>query len=192
MPGRLRRHDEWGHIHSVTLSCYRRLQFLRHAETRNAFVTGMKLAREKFHIRWLGYVVMPEHVHLLILPQAPDSDTLTPISTVLQHLKGASGRLIKQALREVWRQRRSLGARPLDASATGPGEKPIWKPRGYDFNVVDERKVLEKLAYLHNNPVRRGLVARPDSWLWSSFRWYESRDAAPITMNWDGAFPLVV
>ena len=69
-------------------------------------------------------------------------------------------------------------------------QKPFWKPRGYDFNVVNEHTVIEKLDYIHKNPIRRGLVRRPDQWSWSSYRYYELDDASPIAMDWDGGFPI--
>jgi putative transposase len=192
MPSRLRRHDEHGHIHFVTVSCCRRLQFFRHPTVRNSFIQAMIFVRQKHGIRWLGYVVMPEHVHLLVLPQVNARIEPTPISSVLHDLKGAAGRLGKAALRDVWRRDRSLGTPPLDAWAFGNGPKPFWKPRGYDFNVTSEDKVLEKLQYIHANPIRRGLVENPEEWPWSSYRFYELGDDSLISMDWDGGFPILV
>lgn len=192
MPSRLKRHDEFGHIHFLTVSCYRRLQFFRHESVREAFVDAMKHVREKLSVRWLGYVIMPEHVHLLALPQKVGADIAVPISDVLHELKTQSGFHGKAALREIWKRKRTLGTNPLDAWATGSGPKPFWKPRGYDFNVIHEQKIPEKLDYIHANPVRRGLVDRPDQWLWSSYRYYELREAARIEMDWDGSLPLLL
>ena len=192
MPSRLRRHDEFGHVHFTTFCCFRRLPFFRHQLVRDAFVDSMKAVRAKLPIRWIGYVVMPEHVHILLLPQARGSDVVVPISTVLHDLKGLGGRACKEALRTVWRGRRSLGARRLDAWALGAGPKPFWKPRGHDFNVTNEASVLQKLDYLHRNPVRRGLVDSPERWRWSSFRFYERGDDSMIGMDWDGGFPIVL
>ena len=175
----------------MTISCYRRLQFFRHETVRDTFVDAMRLTRDKFGVRWLGYVVMPEHVHVLVLPQTEARDVPTPISDVLRQLKGACGRRGKMALREVWRRDGSLGTSALDAWATGDGPKPLWKTRGYDFNVVREDKVVEKLEYMHGNPVRRGLVDRPEQWRWSSYRFYEMGDASLMAMDWDGGFPIV-
>ena len=59
----------------------------------------------------------------------------------------------------------------------------IWQPRFYDFNVWTERKRIEKLRYIHRNPVKRGLVASPEQWRWSSFRWYCSGEAGPVRTN---------
>ena len=190
MPSRLRRYDEPGHVHFVTVSCYRRLAFFRHDGARNAFIEALRFVRDKHHIRWLGYVVMPEHVHFLVLPEERDAEEPVSISLILHDLKGFSGRVAKRALRDVWKGARTLGTPPMDAWATGDGPKPFWKTRGYDFNVVQEAKVKEKLDYLHGNPVRRGLVHDPEEWCWSSYRYYELGDESVITMDWDGGLPI--
>jgi len=261
MPSRLRRHDEPGDIHFVTVSTFRRLPFFRHPGVCGAFVEGMKLVRDRRPIRWIGYVIMPEHVHFAVLPQRLSDQPPVPISLVLQELKSLSGRLCKGALREVWRACHTLGSGRLDAWATerppsarlptvrggpppqavghpvpqavghpvpavgapalglgdpesgrvvsptasggapstasrgtpGPsaGERPFWKPRGYDFNVHMETTLLEKLNYMHANPLRRGLVERAEDWLWSSYRFYELGDRSIMAMDWDGRLPLL-
>lgn len=190
MPSRLTRHDEFGHVHFLTFSCFARLQFFRHASVFDAFVRAMDATRGRLAIRWLGYVVMPEHVHLLVLPQSTGSQDVVPISTVLRELKSGSGRKCKAALRGVWREKRTLGTDALDDWATGEGPKPFWKPRGYDRKITSEAGVIETMNYIHANPIRRGLVERPDQWLWSSFRFYEHGDASKIAMDWDGGFPI--
>ncbi len=50
--------------------------------------------------------------------------------------------------------------------------RPFWEERYYDFNVFTNEKRVEKLKYLHRNPVARGLVAKPEDWVWSSFHHY--------------------
>jgi REP element-mobilizing transposase RayT len=232
MPSRLRRFNDPGHIHYLTISCFRRLQFFRHDNVKLAFIEAMRRVREKLGVRWIGYVIMPEHVHVLVLPLARGSEDAIPISTVLHDLKGYSGRWCKDALRDVWRECSTLGTTPLDHWARGeaacfrqdrrptqsptpggggaPGRqssdleqavtsnqhvaalmkarnvgKPFWKPRGYDFNIVGEKKIPEKLDYLHRNPLRRGLVERPEDWRWSSYRYYECGDSSPIAMDDD-------
>jgi putative transposase len=87
---------------------------------------------------------MPEHVHLLV--SEPEDRTL---ATALQALKQSVSRTV--ALRSA---------------------RPFWEPRYYDFNVWTAKKQIEKLKYLHRNPVTRGLVAKPEDWEWSSFRHY--------------------
>ncbi|MFH1418801.1 MAG: transposase [Planctomycetota bacterium] len=190
MPSRLQRHNELYQIHFITFSCFRRLQFFRHDTVKLTFTNAMKRVRGRFNIRWIGYVIMPEHVHLLVAPQEKGSDEITSVSSFLNTLKGASGHDGKEALREVWRRNRSLGTRVLDAWATGMDPRPFWKPRGYDFNVVRDDTLLSKLDYTHNNPIRRGLAESAEQWRWSSFRYYELADDSLIEMDWDGRMPF--
>jgi putative transposase len=51
-------------------------------------------------------------------------------------------------------------------------ERPFWQARYYDFLVHNKEKRVEKLRYMHRNPVVRALVAKPEDWAWSSFRHY--------------------
>ncbi|HTC92164.1 MAG TPA: transposase [Terriglobales bacterium] len=94
-----------------------------------------------------GYVVMPEHVHLLV--SEPEQALL---SRAIQSLKQAVARRL--ALRAA---------------------EPFWQARYYDFNVFRERKRVEKLRYMHRNPVKRGLVQHRKDWAWSSFTHYATR-----------------
>jgi REP-associated tyrosine transposase len=60
---------------------------------------------------------------------------------------------------------------------------PPAQRRFYDFNVWTEKKRVEKLRYMHRNPVKRGLVLEPEQWRWSSFRWYALREAGAVKVN---------
>ncbi len=59
-------------------------------------------------------------------------------------------------------------------------ERPFWMARYYDFNVFIDQKRVEKLSYLHRNPVARGLVVRPEDWKWSSFRSYLTEEVGVV------------
>jgi len=67
-----------------------------------------------------------------------------------------------------------------------PEGAPFWQPRYYDFNVWSEAKRVEKLRYIHRNPVKRGLVERPEDWVWSSFCHYATGTdgAVEIESQW--------
>jgi REP element-mobilizing transposase RayT len=62
-------------------------------------------------------------------------------------------------------------------------EGHIWQRRFYDFVVWTEKKRLEKLRYMHRNPVKRGLVLDPEQWRWSSFRHYAYGERGPVLIN---------
>src|SRR5262249_4005016 len=80
-----------------------------------------------------------------------------------------------------WKQRSSVAIRKVlerdhpRYAALAAADGHIWQPKYYAFNVSSEKKVVEKLNYMHENPVRAGLVERAIDWLWSSARWYDSR-----------------
>ncbi len=135
-----------GNCTSLTFSCYRRRAKFAAAPLRAVFERALEQTRRSYRFGVLGYVVMPEHVHLLV--SEPDSARL---STAIQALKQSVSRSL--ALRHA---------------------EPFWQARYYDFNVWSDRKRIEKLRYIHRNPVTRGLVAKPEDWQWSSFRHYQT------------------
>ena len=66
-------------------------------------------------------------------------------------------------------------------------QRHVWQKRFYDFNVWTERKRIEKLRYIHRNPVKRGLVSQPEQWAWSSFRAYAYGEPGPVRINFQEA-----
>jgi len=68
---------------------------------------------------------------------------------------------------------RAVQALKLSVSMRGR-ERPFWQAHYYDFNVSTHAKFVEKLRYIHRNPVKRGLVAKPEEWKWSSFCHYQT------------------
>src|SRR5205814_3637465 len=109
--------------------------------------------RRRHGFRLIGYVVMPEHVHLL-MSEAPQKNP----SKILQVLKQ---KIAKALLRK--RRRGSNGQLSLVFDESAAEEKHFWQRRFYDFNVWSEKKVREKLEYMHANPVKRKLVGHPAS-----------------------------
>jgi putative transposase len=63
------------------------------------------------------------------------------------------------------------------------GAEHVWQKRFYDFNVFTARKRIEKLRYMHQNPVKRGLVQEPEQWLWSSYRSYALGETGAVRIN---------
>jgi putative transposase len=165
MPRGLKRYYGAHDLHFITCSCYRRFPLLGTANRRDLLLNLLEEVRQRHRFVVLGYVVMPEHFHLLI----SESQETTP-SIAMQVLKQ---RFAHQVLAQLRTQR--------SASPGAAGE--IWQRRFYDFNVWTEHKRIEKLRYMHRNPVKRGLVIQPDQWAWSSFRSYAFGEAGPVRIN---------
>jgi len=172
MPWGLKRFQETCQIHFLTFSCYHRRPRFTNAGACGMFVSALERVRENYSLCVYGYVVMPEHVHILV--NEPEKGTL---AQAMQSLKQGVARRL--ALRAA---------------------ESFWQARYYDFNVWSEKKFVEKLRYIHRNPVKRGLVARPEEWRWSSFRHYAVGEAGVVEIEsqwtarkreWAGFFPTV-
>ncbi|HTW59161.1 MAG TPA: transposase [Terriglobales bacterium] len=171
MPSGLHRTYGAHHLHFITCSCYRRLPFLNRARSRDCFLSMLEQVRERYRFVVVGYVVMPEHVHLLLT----EPEIGTP-SKVMQVLKQRTA----QALLPKRKRRNPL---PRNLFGDEPRKRAFWQARFYDFNVWTTRKRVEKLRYMHRNPVKRGLVATPEQWRWSSYRFYLLDEAGPVRVN---------
>jgi putative transposase len=173
MPKGLQRYYGRGHLHFLTFSCYRRLPLLKTVRARDVFVRELARVRAEYGFLLVGYVVMPEHVHLLI----SEPRRGTP-STVLQMLK-------QRVSKKLRKKRRKNSAGQLRLAFPEPVEnlRSFWQARFYDFNVYTNRKKREKLDYMHRNPLTRGLVKHPKDWQWSSWPFYVMREPGLVGID---------
>jgi putative transposase len=170
MPLGLQRYYGTGDLHFITGSCYQRQAWLGSARRRDLFLSVLERMRKRHQFVVVGYVVMPEHFHLLI----GEPQERTP-GTVMQAVKlGFARRVLAQN-----RMRRNSA----QASLFEHTPQHVWQARFYDFNVWTSRKRVEKLRYMHRNPVKRGLVESPESWQWSSYRAYALGEAGAVRVN---------
>jgi putative transposase len=158
MPKDLKRYYGHGDLHFITFSCYRRLPLLSTTGARNVFVKALGEIRERYEFSLVGYVVMPNHVHLLISESVKD----TP-SVVLKVLKQRVSRDLRRS--------------------SGVNLPRFWQPRFYDFSIWSEKKVREKLDYMHANPITKKLVEHPKDWPWSSWSFYSTGKAGLVTID---------
>jgi putative transposase len=181
MPTGLKRYYGADHAHFITCSCYHRVPWLDTAERRDLFLSILEEVRQRCRFVVLGYVVMPDHFHLLISePQMGDP------SKVMQ--------LVKQlyAQRVVPRTRRKRSEVRVQDPPRESEAVHVWEARFYDFNVWTEHKRVEKLRYMHRNPVKRGLVSEPEQWAWSSFRDYLLGQTGIVRVNDTGIMTMRV
>ena len=169
----MRRFENTNDARFLTFSCYQRLPLFSHDAIKDAFVDHIDQTRARTRFALLAWVVMPEHVHLLIWPSLPEY----PVSRVLWWLKRDFARLVI----ECWRETDAT----LLARITAPDGKPHFWQRGggYDRNIFGGNELNEKLEYIHTNPVRRGLAKRPEDWVWSSARWYAGQREGALRID---------
>ena len=173
MKNKLKRYYGRKDLHFITFSCYQRRPLLGSARARDTFVKTLADVRERYPFLLVGYVVMPEHVHLLV----SEPTTGTP-SKIMQILKLRVSRAMRRR-----RRRSSKNQLKLSFPEEGNGLRRFWQRRFYDFNVWSRGKLKEKLNYMHANPVVRGLVKHPKNWPWSSWSFYEKGEAGLIPID---------
>lgn len=149
------RYQQCGCFHFVTFSCYRCQPLLDFPRAYGIFEAELEAVRQRYRFVVAGYVLMPEHVHLLV--GEPQRSLL---SVAIQVLKQKTSRKLKRQ-----------------------GEVRFWQRRYYDFDVWCDEKRIEKLRYIHRNPVKRGLVESPEDWQWSSFRHYATGETGVVEIE---------
>ncbi|PQO43721.1 REP-associated tyrosine transposase [Blastopirellula marina] len=181
------RYDVPGDPHFLTFSCFQRLPLLARERTCRFFIDGLQRSREKNPFQLWAFVIMPEHIHLVLLPEEN-----VKIKDILSSLKQSVSKRAIQWLRE---NSPEFLPRLEDVQPSGKRCYRFWqRGGGYDRNLRSTRDIHEKLRYVHLNPVRRGLVARSIYWPWSSASAWESglddliridRESVPRLTNLD-------
>jgi putative transposase len=172
MPWSLRRFQQSGKTHFVTFSCAGRRPLLASATAKRIVEIALERVRCAFDLRVYGYVVMPEHVHLLLSEPKSDLSANSPLKPE-DGLNGAP--LLADALKSL---KQGVARRLLAES-----NAHFWLRRYYDRNVRDHEEFVEKLRYIHRNPVKRGLCSSPDEWEWSSFRQWATGCAGRVDIE---------
>jgi len=163
---RCKRWDIPWNAHCLTFSCFQRRPFLGGRRAPVWFLESLDAARTKCPFDLWGYVIMPEHVHLIVLPHEGAT-----ISSILYNIKQP---VTRRAVKWAEKNCPSFLPNMTERRPSGTCTRRFWQPGGgYDRNLRTTRDVHEKLLYIHGNPVRRGLVERPQDWPWSSWRAWE-------------------
>jgi len=169
--------NEPGHAHELTFSCHQRLGLLSKDRTRQWLIESLDRARKKLNFELWAYVIMPEHVHILLLPQQAEYEMAAILKAIKQSVARRAVRFLKQNSPH-WLERLKV---------TRPGgrvEHRFWQQGGgYDRNIHKAETAWASVRYMHENPVRRGLVARPVDWAWSSARWYAGLPGVKLQMD---------
>jgi putative transposase len=165
MPWGLTRFHHSGQSHFVTFCCYHRRRLFTTDASRRIFESALERVRRRYRLHVYGYVVMPEHVHLLL--SEPQTAPLKPKAG----LNGPPG--LGEPQRDTLADALKSLKQGVSRRLIGDAEH-FWQKRYYDFNIRNYAQFVEKLRYVHRNPVKAGLCERREDWEWSSFRHYTS------------------
>ena len=170
MPNTTKRriYDSQLHAQFVTFSCYHRRRLLDLSDARQIVVNLLASELRVSNGICSGFVVMPDHVHATVW--FPEINQLSPF---MKRWKHNSSIQLKKFLR---------GVLPHYARSTDHKD-PFWQPRYYPFNLFSEKKALEKLNYMHMNPVRTGFVENPCDWQHSSARFFDLSESSDVPLK---------
>jgi putative transposase len=170
-----------GHLQFITTSTYRRVPVFLNPAYCQLFVDALRAVRSKIGFLLIGWVLMPDHFHVLVQPGLDQST-----SNIVKEVKQRSAFAILEALRDqsdVASSRALLRSLRLPATVHSRAHNRLWQRRFVPFNVFTEKKRLQKLDYMHANPVMRRLVSSPAEWVWSSWRFYYLEDRSVLEMD---------
>jgi REP element-mobilizing transposase RayT len=139
-----------GYAYFVTTNIYHRQKIFSNPEIANIVLSAIFFLKEKGYYRIYSFVIMPEHLHLIILPQNKKT-----VSQIMHSLKSYTAKKINNLL--------------------GRSGK-IWQDGFYERIIRNENDLREKAIYIENNPVRERLVEEPEKYFYSSTRYSEKMD----------------
>ncbi len=159
---RIRHFEQERHVHELTFSCSGRRPLLSNDTWRTWFCEGLEAACDRQAFLLLAYVLMPEHVHLLVYPSSNESR----VANLLADVKRPFSRRIKRQLAE---SRSEMLEHLTVHERSGGAIFHVWQEGpGYDRNLTEPKAIFTAIDYIHANPVRRGLCQRAIDWPWSS------------------------
>jgi len=157
---KIKHYTDLGHAHFITLVINKRRAVFLNSETARKAIQAIEFYQKSFFIKILGYVIMPDHVHLIVWPQGK--------KTLEEFVRDYKKYLAKEILQRltISEKTKVLLGRPQKRNHLFQ----IWQKGYYDFNIYNQQTLNEKLNYMHYNPVRKGLVENPEEYPYSSCR----------------------
>ncbi len=144
-----------------TAVTHHRLKIFRTDRMKQVLCDAWSEARERHSILILAYVIMSDHIHLLVHAERAMEDVLRLVNgvaarRVIQYLKDGDLQTSLFKLRGELRDRNHRHS--------------VWQHHPDSLDIYAEKTLRQKVEYIHMNPVRAGLVARPEEYRFSSAR----------------------
>ncbi len=178
LPRKTRRtFNEPGHAHYLTYSCYKGLPLLSKDHSRRWVIESIAAARVRHAVDVYAYVIMPQHVHLLMRPRLADYEMAVLLKALKRPVAWKAKQFLLATGNQEWLAR--LTVRKGSARVFR-----FWEAGGgFDRNVTRVEDLRPVVDYIHENPVRRGLVGKPTEWPWSSARFWSGLDGTLLEMD---------
>ena len=151
-----------GHAHELTVSCFKGIPFFNDTAACDRFLTELYQAKIDFSFSIWAYVIMPQHIHILIFPNENTYD-------IKKITKSLHGRIAKKYMTTLKQMNNIPILNKCLAKEKGVEKHRFWQiGGGFDRNIWNVKAIYDSIEYIENNPVRKKLVAAPEEWRWSS------------------------
>ena len=158
---KLKRYNLPNQARELTFSCYRRYPYFSDPIACWMLLDSLSKARIQYGFELCAYVIMPDHIHLLIYPN--ESGHIVP--KVLHFVKGTTGRQYKDPILSNMTEK--FDAFCIERRCIRKFQ--FWQAGGgYDRNLWNAKSIHSSIEYIEWNPVRAELVTQSDEWRWSS------------------------
>lgn len=152
-------------FHYLTFVAFRRVPIFQSENICQFLIDALKETKEKYPFKLIGYVIMPDHIHLIVNPLGCDIDI------VGKELKGISANKVIKWLKEN-EYFSSLEKLKLTNEKKRNHSFSVWQKKVKSVDLWSHKFILQKLNYVHLNPVRAELCDHPAKWKWSSYNAY--------------------
>lgn len=152
---KLKHYVELGSIYFVTSVTYERCPIFKDNIAASFLKTSFLYHKYILNYKLYGFVIMPDHFHLLIQP----TDKKYNISKIMNFIKGTFSRKYNKLINNTGK---------------------ILQKGFYDKIMRQEKDVLKSLEYIHYNPIKKDLVKKPEDYLYSSYNLYYNKDLEKI------------
>ncbi|HCA58296.1 MAG TPA: hypothetical protein DEP46_09960 [Blastocatellia bacterium] len=163
-------------FHYITIVAFRRTPIFKSEIACQILIDVITETRKTQKYKLIAYVIMPDHVHLIVNPAGCD------ISAVCKSIKGISSRRILDWLRTEGHHL-SLKKLELSVAQKRNHTHAVWQKGVTSIDLWSPKFILQKSGYIHMNPVRAGLSDHPAKWRWSSYGTLNGDENAPIKMD---------
>ncbi|MBI5756427.1 MAG: transposase [Nitrospirae bacterium] len=189
-----RNHYIDGHIHFVTGSVGGYIPLFEVEELTREFITVINRIKDDYQMKFVAYVIMPEHYHFLIYH--PEGEK---VKSFLRTLLAKSSSVLLEKIKGYdkgrqfnWQYARNNLPKSIKRNyilttfrnrANGNAEYSLWKEQCRVLPINKDDKLMVKIDYIHNNPVRRKVVNTPDLYEWSSYHYWENGKVVEIGID---------
>ena len=168
-----------GHAHELTFSCFKKQALLNKELPCQWFINSLENARRKHQFHIWAYVIMPDHVHLILFPTEQEYS----ISKILWGIKVP---VTLQAISYLKKHSPDRLAMMADVQPNSKTSFRFWqRGGGYDRNLTEPETIRTAIQYIHDNPVRKELVEKAEDWKWSNAGFYADRKDIPLSIDID-------